>query len=128
MKEITIVVRRERVDRVLHALQAAGIGRLHLWHVHVLGAGMDPTDSRVSLEEASRYTEEARIELLCRDADVDRVLEVVRSHAATGERGDGVIAVTPLERIVSVRTGEEGEPVLAPSARAGEGPHRRRPE
>lgn len=107
MKEVKIVLRTDRVDRVVRALTGADLPRFHVSHVHVLGAGVDPEDAHVSMEEGSTYTEKARIELFCRADDVDRVVGLVREHAATGERGDGVIAVTPLERIVSIRTGDE---------------------
>lgn len=107
MKEVRIVLRRDRVDRVLRALTEADVHRFHVSHVHVLGAGVDPTQARLSLEEGARYTEKARIELFCRDGDVDAILETVREHAGTGRRGDGLVAVTPVERVVSIRTGEE---------------------
>lgn len=107
MREVKIVVRRDCVDEVVVALRDADIPRFHVSHVHVLGAGVDPEDSRLSLEEGTRYTEKSKIEVFCRQADVQRVIEIVREHAATGHRGDGVMAVTPIERIVSIRTGEE---------------------
>jgi nitrogen regulatory protein P-II 1 len=107
MKEVKIVLRKDRVDPVVHALAAGDVPRFHVSHVHVLGAGVDPEDVRVSLEEGSRYTEKAKIEVFCRAADVDRVVALVREHACTGRRGDGLIAVTSLERIVGIRTGEE---------------------
>lgn len=108
MKEVKIVLRKARVDRVVHALEEAVVPRFHVSHVHVLGAGVDPDDARVSMEEGTRFTEKAKVELFCRDEDVDRIVALVREHAATGEQGDGVIAVTSLERIVGIRTGDEG--------------------
>lgn len=107
MKEVKIVIRKDRVDRVVHALAEADVPRFHVSHVHVLGTGIDPADARFSLEEAAKYTEKAKIELFCREADVDRVVELVREHAATGRRGDGLVAVTSVERVVSVRSGDE---------------------
>lgn len=100
-------MRKSRVDRVVRALTDADVPRFHVSHVHVLGAGRDPADTHLSLEEGARYTEKARVEVICREEDVDRVLELVREHAATGQRGDGIVLVTPLERVVSIRTGEE---------------------
>lgn len=107
MKEVKIVLRRDCVDDVVLALREAGIPRFHVSHVHVLGAGVDPRDSRLSLEEGTRYTEKAKIEAFCREAEVERIVEIVRAHAATGHRGDGVVAVTPIEKVVSIRTGDE---------------------
>lgn len=108
MREVKIVLRRDCVDAVVLALRSADIPRFHVSHVHVLGAGVDPQDSRLSLEEGTQYTEKSKIEVFCREADIERIVEIVRRHAATGQRGDGLVAVTPIERIVSIRTGEEG--------------------
>jgi len=106
--EVKIVLRRNRADPVLHALRDADIARIHVSHVHVLGAGVDPGDSHLSLEEGTHYTDKVKIEVFCRAADVDAVVEIVREHAATGHRGDGIIAVTPLNGVIGIRTGAEG--------------------
>jgi nitrogen regulatory protein PII len=107
VKEVTIVIRKDRVDPVVHALAAVDLPRFHVSHVHAVGAGIDPDEARFSMEEGTRYTEKAKIEVFCRQEDVETVVGLVREHAATGQRGDGLITVTPLERIVSVRTGDE---------------------
>lgn len=107
MKEVKIVIRRERADRVVRALKSADVARFHVSHVHVLGAGVDPGDARISLEEGARYTEKVKIEVFCRPEDVGKVVDLVREQAATGRRGDGTVAVTDVDRLVSVRTGEE---------------------
>jgi len=43
------------------------------------------------------------------DGDVDRCVEAVLNAARTGKIGDGKIFVSPVERIVRIRTGEENE-------------------
>ena len=39
---------------------------------------------------------------------IDQVLDVVTSAAATGKIGDGKIWVTSVDRLVRIRTGEQG--------------------
>lgn len=107
MKELKIICRRERVHEVVSALRAAGVPRLTISHVHALGSGVDPSDYRVSGEEGAAYTAKAKIELVCRADDVARLLDVVRTHGRTGERGDGVVFVTNIEQVVKIRTGDE---------------------
>lgn len=108
MKEIRAIVRKACADPVIHALKEVGIARIYVTHVHVLGAGVDPADYHLSLEEGDVYMEKAKIEAFCRAEEVDAALEAVRRVACTGHRGDGVIVVADVERIVSVRTGDEG--------------------
>lgn len=107
MKEVKAIVRKERVDAVVHALRTAGVTRLWTSHVHALGHGVDPGEAHLAVEEGTEFMEKAKIELYCRSEELEDVIRLVREQASTGHRGDGVVAVTPLERLVSVRTGDE---------------------
>ena len=42
------------------------------------------------------------------DSAVDGVIEVLREAATTGKIGDGKIWITDVERLIRIRTGEEG--------------------
>lgn len=108
MKKMTAIVRKDCVHQVVHSLLGAGAARLLVSYVHALGAGVDPAHFHLSLEEGEAYTEKAKIEVFCTRDDVEGFVETVRQHACTGHRGDGIIAVEDVERVVSVRTGEEG--------------------
>jgi nitrogen regulatory protein P-II 1 len=54
----------------------------------------------------------ARVEVVCDDDDVDRVVEAIEGAARTGKIGDGKIWVIPIEQLVRVRTGERGPDAL----------------
>jgi nitrogen regulatory protein PII len=43
---------------------------------------------------------------------VDKVIKVIIKNARTGEIGDGKIFVSPIERAIRIRTGEEGNDAL----------------
>lgn len=107
MKEVKIILRKERVAAVVRALREAGVPRLMVSHCHALGAGVDPDHYRVSMEEESTYTEKGRIEVICQDDAVSGIVDSIRAHASTGLRGDGIIVVRDVERIVKIRTGDE---------------------
>jgi nitrogen regulatory protein P-II 1 len=47
-----------------------------------------------------------KVEIVVEDDQVDMVVEKVISAARTGEIGDGKIFISPVERIVRIRTGE----------------------
>jgi nitrogen regulatory protein PII len=107
MKEIKITLRKDRLAAVIRAMREAGVPQLMVSHCHCLGAAVDPTDYRMSMEEESAYTEKARLELICEDDAVAEIVDIVRSHAATGQQGDGLIVIRDVERIVKIRTGDE---------------------
>jgi nitrogen regulatory protein P-II 1 len=50
-----------------------------------------------------------KIELVVNDADADRCVDAIVNAARTGKIGDGKIFVTPVDRVVRIRTGEEDE-------------------
>lgn len=112
MREIKAYVRPERVEDVALALRDAGIPHMTILHVHSLGTFVDPKHQRVDLESALPYTEHAVIEFASPEPDVDPVVRLIREQARTGERGDGVILVSTLERAIKIRTGEEGQAAL----------------
>jgi nitrogen regulatory protein PII len=48
------------------------------------------------------------VELVVDDSQVDSVVDTIRTAAATGKIGDGKIWITQVERLIRIRTGEEG--------------------
>jgi nitrogen regulatory protein P-II 1 len=108
MKEIKAIVRRDRVQAVIEGLEAVGAARMIICHVHALGAGVDPTDFRVSFEEGASYTQKSKVEVVCEDGEADAILTAISTAGRTGRPGDGIILVSDVERVVSVRNAEEG--------------------
>jgi nitrogen regulatory protein P-II 1 len=49
-----------------------------------------------------------RVEIVVDDAAADSAVTAIVSSAATGKIGDGKIWVTDVERLIRIRTGEEG--------------------
>lgn len=112
MTELKVICRTDRVEAVVDALRAAGVPRLTVSLARSLGSGVDPKDYGLSFEGGAAYTAKAKIEFVCTDELAPRLLEVVRDACCTGQRGDGVIFVTGIERVVKIRTGAENELAL----------------
>ncbi len=111
MKEIKAFIRKRKCEEVVDALEEIGINRMTL--IDVMGIGcIDPGQSRLSVHLAERYAEIAKLVLVCKDEDADRITDIIRRKAHTGLRGDGIIYETPVERAVHIRTGMSGPDVL----------------
>jgi nitrogen regulatory protein P-II 1 len=54
------------------------------------------------------FVPKVQVSIVVDDAAVDAVVEAITKSAATGKIGDGKIWVTDVDRIVRIRTGEEG--------------------
>ena len=59
-----------------------------------------------------KYSDIAKVEIVCADADVDRFVRVLREPFYTGEQGDSRIFVLNLDRAINTRSGQEGEQAL----------------
>lgn len=113
MREIKAYVRPERVEAVVTALEGAGVPHVTVTHVRSFGGPLDAGDRRISLEAGDWYMDMAKLECVCVESDVSALVRVVEVAARTGEPGDGIVYVTPVEGAVKVRTGAEGREALA---------------
>jgi nitrogen regulatory protein P-II 1 len=50
-----------------------------------------------------------KIEVVLADGQVNTVVEAIIKAAKTGKIGDGKIFVTPVEKVVRIRTGDQDE-------------------
>jgi len=66
------------------------------------------TETYRGAEYTIDFLPKIKLELVVDDAVVDQVVDVVTSAAATGKIGDGKIWVTSVDRLVRIRTGEQG--------------------
>lgn len=112
MRQIRATIRTRLVPDVVRALEKNGVDRIFVSHVHVLGAGVDPERFSLSLEDGEAYTEKVILEFVCEEEEVETALSVLRERAGTGHRGDGVAIVSPVTKVVSIRTGDTGRLAL----------------
>ena len=113
MKLIKAYVRTRKVDDAVRALEGAGAPGITVARVHGVGYGYEPNLFTLAPREVPRTPEVSRVEVACAADRVDELVSVLTASARTGNPGDGIVFVCPLERVVRVRTGEEGEEVLA---------------
>lgn len=112
MREIKAYLRLDKVDAVVRALRDSGIEHMTVSHVRSLGSGVDPRHERVSFEAGTTYTEKAKLEFVCSEPEVERLVPVIRAQAHTGDSGDGVIFVSPVDQAIKIRTGATGREAL----------------
>ena len=108
MKRIEAIIRAEKIDDVKTALAEAG--HVGMTTYEVRGRGRQKGYSRFYRGRQFRYDllPKLKIELVVDDKDVDGVVDVIKSKAATGDVGDGKIFIFPVEDVVRIRTGERG--------------------
>ncbi len=108
MKLVKAYIRTFMAEDVINALKDLKAPRITAIDVKALGDEIDPNDLKISAELSSTYTTMVKIEIICTDDCVKRVRETILKYARSGYKGDGLIAISPVEEAISIRTGKNG--------------------
>lgn len=108
MQLITAILKPFKLDDVKDALKAINIQGITVSEVRGFGRQGGHTETYRGAEYKIEFVPKVRMEIVVDNSDVDRVIEAIKAAAATGKIGDGKIWTTDVERIIRIRTGEEG--------------------
>jgi nitrogen regulatory protein P-II 1 len=108
MKLITAVIKPFKLDDVKDALKEAGVTGITVSEVRGFGRQGGHTETYRGAEYKIDFVPKVGIEVVVDDGVVDAVVEAIKTGASTGKIGDGKIWVSNVDRIVRIRTGEEG--------------------
>ena len=50
--------------------------------------------------------------IILSDENVDKTVEAIKSAAHTGDKGDGVIFISPVDNVIRISSGEEGREAI----------------
>jgi len=112
MKLITAIVKPFKVDDVKVALKEAGVTGMTVTETQGFGRQSGHTEVYRAQEYAISFVPKVRIDLVVDDAAADRIVDVIVDAARTDKIGDGKVWVTSVERIVRIRTGQQGDDAL----------------
>jgi nitrogen regulatory protein PII len=118
MKEIKAHVRRSEVNKIVAELEKAGAPGITIVEVHPVGYGYEPNYFEPRFEDAFRrygYLAIVKIEAVCADKDLDRLVDVIEKEGHSGASGDGMIFVTDVCRAVRIRNGDRDDAALQKS-------------
>ena len=108
MKEIKAYIRPSMADRVISALELAGVPGMTIIDVSTLGKWADPQSSKLSIEYCEKYSTTIKIELVCEENDVNKFVEIISKNAHTGSKGDGKNFISEISDALSIRTKMHG--------------------
>jgi nitrogen regulatory protein P-II 1 len=111
-KKIEAIIREEALDAVKDALHAIGIVGMNVFEVrgHGRQGGIElswrGTSYRMDL------IPKVQLNIVLSDHNVERTVQAIVDAARTGNEGDGIIVVSPVEDVIRIRTGEQGRVAL----------------
>jgi nitrogen regulatory protein PII len=112
MKLVTAVIKPFKLDEVKEALKATGIAGITVDEVRGFGRQGGHTETYRGSEYQIDFVPKIRLSIVVEDERVDDVVGTITRVAATGKIGDGKIWVTDVERVVRIRTGDEGNDAI----------------
>ncbi len=108
MKKIEAIIKPFKLDDIREALTDIGVNGMTVTEVKGFGRQKGHTELYRGAEYMVDFLPKAKVEVVVTDDLVERCVETIVEVARTGKIGDGKIFVSPVERVVRIRTGEEG--------------------
>lgn len=112
MKRIEAYIQPFMLTHVLHGLREAQVHGLTVSDVRGFGREKDESYPHHASDYAVDFTPKVKLEILCGDGEVDRLVESLVHSAHTGRRGDGKVFITDVQSVVSIRNREFGDQAL----------------
>jgi nitrogen regulatory protein P-II 1 len=109
---VTAVIKPHKLEEVKDALKGIGITGITVDEVKGFGRQGGHTETYRGAEYKVDLLPKVKIDIVCAEADTDNVVDTIVSAAKTDKIGDGKVWVTPVSKIVRIRTSEMGEEAL----------------
>ena len=115
LKKIEAIIREDKLNDVKEALREIGIVGLNVFEIR--GHGRQGGITLVGRSGSYQVDMLIKIQLniILSEANLEETIETILNSASTGETGDGLIFVFPVEEAIRIRTRERGhEAVMYP--------------
>lgn len=112
MKEIKAYIRREKAEYVIAELEKAGVPGCTAVVVKGVGAAAVPEEEYLSIDYIEKISPVTKLEIVCKDEDAFRLVDVIKKTAYSGRRGDGMVFVSDINYALKIRTGETNDAAL----------------
>ena len=109
MKKITAMIKPFKLDDVREALSNIGIQGMTITEVKGFGRQKGHTEVYRGAEYSVDFLPKIQIDIVVGEHLIEQVVESIIEAARTGKVGDGKIFITPVEKVIRIRTGETGE-------------------
>jgi nitrogen regulatory protein P-II 1 len=109
MKRVIAIIRPDKFETVKNSLEELGINGMTVEDVKGRGRQLGITESYRGKDYTVDLLPKVRLEIIVKATDVDKVVDTIVSQAKTGDIGDGKIFISPIEEVIRIRTGENGE-------------------
>ena len=111
-KKIEAIFREEKLIAVKEALAEIGIVGMNVMEIRGHGRqGGIELAGRIGTYKVDLLPR-VQLNIILSDHNVEKTIETIKEAARTGNIGDGIIFVYPVEQVIRIRTGERGHDAL----------------
>jgi nitrogen regulatory protein P-II 1 len=111
-KKIEAIFREEKLIAVKEALSNIGIVGMNVMEVRGHGRqGGIELAGRIGTYKVDLLPR-VQLNIILSDHNVEKTIETIQQAAQTGNIGDGIIFVYPVEEVIRIRNGERGHDAL----------------
>jgi nitrogen regulatory protein P-II 1 len=109
LKKIEAIIREDKVNDVTEALGKIGIVGMNMFEI--FGHGRQGGVTLVGRAGSYQVNMLPKIQLniVLSDRNLEEAIDTICTAASTGEQGDGLLFVYPIEEVIRVRTRERGQ-------------------
>ena len=112
LKKIEAIIREDKVNDVREALKKIGIVGMNM--IEIRGHGRQGGISLVG--RAGSYQidmlTKIQINIILSENNLENTIEAILNSAGTGEPGDGIIFIYPVDEVIRIRTRERGQDAM----------------
>ncbi len=108
MKKVEAIIRPSALRAVLDGLKAVGYPGVTVTEVSGHGTQKGITESYRG-QSVEGLLPKLVVTAVVKDAQINKVTNIIIKTARTGEIGDGKIFVSPVSTAIRIRTGEKGD-------------------
>ena len=127
LKKIEAIIREDKLNDVKEALREIGIVGLNVFEIR--GHGRQGGITLVGRSGSYQVDMLIKVQLniILSEANLEETIETILNSASTGETGDGLIFVFPVEEAIRIRTRERGHEAVMYPGDIDEKKHRGQP-
>ncbi len=108
MQLITAIIKPHMLDEVKTALKSVDVSGMTVTEAKGFGRQGGHTETYRGAEYKVDFVPKVKLELVVDESQVSAATDAIVKAAQTGKIGDGKIWVTPVDKIIRIRTGELG--------------------
>lgn len=113
MKKIEAIIRPEALDAVKEALRQFGIVGMNVAEIRGRGRQGTMEHSWRDTFYLSDMLPKVQVNIILSERNVQKTVETIARAARTGNEGDGIIFIYPVENAYRIRTGEQGHEAIS---------------